>query len=396
MMSKLQNKAISAPNSPEIDYSIKDLSNILTPALAIYAANVEHNIETTISLLDNEPGRWRPHVKTSKLAYVMRMLAVRGVTAVKCATTLEMLTACEAGARDILLAYPAVGPTANRAAEIALAHPNTTFSVLVDSPLQVAQWSGTRVGVFLDIDPGMHRTGVPQEEIDEIANLARKTLQLGIAFRGLHYYDGHLTDANIDERTRQAHAGYNHLLKIVASLRSHGIQVEEVITAGTPAFPCSLSYRAFNAAPFKHTVSPGTIVYGDLTSQASLPPDFGYRLAALVLSRVISSSQPEHFTCDAGHKTVSVDSGVPNCSVLGWEGLVPLRPSEEHLPVSVVPGSRVPEIGEVLYLAPRHVCPTVNNFSHALIVKDREIVGVENVSARGREAPVWIPAQPQP
>jgi D-serine deaminase-like pyridoxal phosphate-dependent protein len=34
---------------------------------------------------------------------------------------------------------------------------------------------------------------------------------------------------------------------------------------------------------------------------------------------------------------------------------------------------------------PRHVCPTVNNFDHALIVAAGGIIGVERVTARGRE-----------
>jgi D-serine deaminase-like pyridoxal phosphate-dependent protein len=387
--------AISVDDRGGFDYSIKDLSRVLTPALAIYAANVEHNIETTIALLGNDPGRWRPHVKTSKLGCVMRMFTDHGVTAVKCATTLEMLTACESGARDILLAYPAIGPTAGRALEIALAYPEIAISVLVDSPMQLSQWAGTGVGVFIDIDPGMKRTGVPQENFEEILSVARQIREFGIPFRGLHYYDGHLIDASIDARTKQAHAGYDHLLKIVGLLNSGGMPVEEVITAGTPAFPCALTYRPFSAASFKHRVSPGTIVYGDLTSQASLPVSFGYRFAALVLSRVISFAESDHFTCDAGHKAVSVDAGVPNCSVFGFDGLMPLRPSEEHLPVSVGAGSRMPEIGEVLYLIPKHVCPTVNNFSHALMIRDGKIIGEEKVSARGREAPSWFPVKRQ-
>jgi hypothetical protein len=35
-----------------------------------------------------------------------------------------------------------------------------------------------------------------------------------------------------------------------------------------------------------------------------------------------------------------------------------------------------------------HVCPTVNNFDHALIVIGGRIAGVERVTARGREAPI--------
>jgi D-serine deaminase-like pyridoxal phosphate-dependent protein len=68
--------------------------------------------------------------------------------------------------------------------------------------------------------------------------------------------------------------------------------------------------------------------------------------------------------------------------------LTALKPSEEHLPMQVGDGATAPLIGETLYLVPRHICPTVNNFDHALIVEGGEISDVERVSARGREAPL--------
>ena len=91
--------------------------------------------------------------------------------------------------------------------------------------------------------------------------------------------------------------------------------------------------------------------------------------------------------CDAGHKTVSADAGTPTCRVLGHDELTPAKPSEEHLPIDVADTASLPQIGETLYLVPMHVCPTVNNFDHALIVKGGRITAVERVTARGREAP---------
>ena len=67
---------------------------------------------------------------------------------------------------------------------------------------------------------------------------------------------------------------------------------------------------------------------------------------------------------------------------------MPLTPSEEHLPLDSTEKMRMPQVGEALYLLPRHVCPTVNNFDFALLVRDSQIVSVEKVSARGREAPL--------
>ena len=93
-------------------------------------------------------------------------------------------------------------------------------------------------------------------------------------------------------------------------------------------------------------------------------------------------------TCDAGHKAVSADAGVPTCVVVGHPELMPLTPSEEHLPLTRRMRSGRPQVGEALYLLPRHVCPTVNNFDSALLVRDGQITSVEKVSARGREAPL--------
>lgn len=53
----------------------------------------------------------------------------------------------------------------------------------------------------------------------------------------------------------------------------------------------------------------------------------------------------------------------------------------------VGPGE-VPALGEALYLIPRHVCPTVNNFDAALLVRNGKVEAVERVSARGREMPL--------
>jgi D-serine deaminase-like pyridoxal phosphate-dependent protein len=56
--------------------------------------------------------------------------------------------------------------------------------------------------------------------------------------------------------------------------------------------------------------------------------------------------------------------------------------------MAVQAGTAGPKVGEALYLLPRHVCPTVNNFDCAMLVREGEVESVEKVSARGREAPL--------
>lgn len=369
-------------------YSVSDAENILTPALLVYPQMVAANIECTIKLLGGDADRWRAHIKTAKLGYTLRLMLERGIRNFKCATTLELLVACECGAADVLLAYPTVGANARRVREIAEQFPQVRISVLAENKDQIRQWSGSRIGIFVDINPGMNRTGVEQSHGSEIVALVDAIVGAGLEFRGLHYYDGHYGGIAEPERTKSAHEGYDRLLKVVKEIERGGKSVPEVITAGTPTFPCSLSYAGFRSASFVHRISPGTVVYGDSTSLALFPKEYGYQPAVLVLSRVVSRPSAGIATCDAGHKSVSADAGVPTCVVAGHPELTPRSPSEEHLPMAVAEGAAGPEVGETLYLLPRHVCPTVNNFDCALLVRDGAIESAEKVSARGREAPL--------
>ncbi|MBV9339374.1 MAG: D-TA family PLP-dependent enzyme, partial [Acidobacteria bacterium] len=232
------------------------------------------------------------------------------------------------------------------------------------------------------------RTGVEQEHTEKVFKLARTITDAGLVFRGLHYYDGQYGALEEQPRTEAAHRGYDSLLKLARAIERRGMDVTEVITAGTPTLSSSVSYKPFRQQGFLHRVSPGTIVYCDATSLRQIPSEYGYRPAVLVLTRVVSRPSAGIVTCDAGHKAVSADAGLPTCLVLGHQELRPLSPSEEHLPMALEEGTAAPEIGVGLYLLPRHVCPTVNNFDCALLVGNGRIAGMTRVSARGREAPL--------
>lgn len=367
-------------------YAIGGLESVVTPALAIYSDHVAANIAATLRLAGGDANRWRPHIKTAKLAFTMKLLVEHGVRQFKCSTSLELLAGCESGAADVLVAYPMVGANAARVRDIAARFPGVRVSVLVENESQAAAWVGSGIGVFIDVNPGMDRTGIDQGRVPDILALAKA---LGIGFRGLHYYDGQIH--TVDEAARaEAFAGYDRLMELTGALGQTGIAVEEVVTSGTPALPYGLAYPGFRDSGFVHRVSPGTVVYHDTSSTELLSAVEGYRPAALVIARVVSHPAPDRFTCDAGHKSVSADAGVPTCAVLGRPDLTPLKPSEEHLPIQVAAGAARPSIGEFVYLIPRHVCPTVNNFDDALIVRGGQIVALERVTARGHESPLAL------
>jgi D-serine deaminase-like pyridoxal phosphate-dependent protein len=369
-------------------YRVSDPERVLTPALVLYPDMIASNIRCTLDLLGGHADRWRVHIKTAKLNYTLRMLIDRGVCHFKCATSLELLQACQTGATDVLIAYPLMGASAHRVREIKNQHSGARISVLAENEAQVRQWHGTEIGIFLDINPGMNRTGIEQSSRQYVVKLAQAIIQSGLEFRGLHYYDGQFGAVAEPDRTKAAHAGYDQLLGLVRDLEAAGVHVPEVVTAGTPTLPCSLAYPGFENANFLHRVSPGTVVYNDATSLTQFPAQYGYAPAALVMARVVSHPQRNIITCDAGHKAVSADAGVPTSVVVGHPELTPLSPSEEHLPLAMAEGASSPRVGDILYLLPRHVCPTVNNFDAALIVRNSLVESVEEVSARGHEGPL--------
>lgn len=365
------------------DYLVAGTAGLLTPTLLIYAEALDSNIAATIRAAGG-PDRWRPHVKTAKLAWVMQRLLDHGLRQFKCATTRELEVLCSLGAPDVLLAFPVVGANARRVAELAAAYPATRVSALVEGPAQLGQWRGAKVSIFIDVNPGMDRTGLAADATAVLAR-ARGARDMGLALAGLHWYDGQMGGVPAVEREAAAHAGYARLLQIVGALEAAGVPIPEVITSGTPAAPHALSFPGFAQASFTHRISPGTPVFGDTTSLAQLPAEWGYRPAALVLAAVVSQPRPGRVTCDAGNKSVGADAGVPTCAVIGHPDWEPARPSEEHLPIDLPPGVEAPEIGAQLYLLPRHICPTINNFDAAAIVFGGRAVRLEAVTARGHE-----------
>ena len=363
-------------------YEVEDSRALSTPSLLIYTEMIEANITAALGMMNGDASRWRPHLKTAKLGYTMRRLVARGIKLAKCATTLELVAAIECGMEDVLVAFPLMGPNAARVREIAAAHPERQISTLVESVDQIHEWGGGGVGVFVDLNSGMDRTGMAEDHFEEVREFIDQVEKAGLRFCGLHHYDGQIKNADASAAV-VAREGYSQLVELVAYLKRSGIEVKEVITSGTPAMPHALNFAPFSTGEFVHRVSPGTILYNDRSSLQELP-DYGFRPAALVLSTVVSRPRENRVTCDAGHKAVSADAGVPTCDVMGWPGLVGLKPSEEHLPIEVRSGE-APSRGELLYLLPAHVCPTVNNFDKAVLVRGGKVEDVVPVTARGRE-----------
>ena len=353
-----------------------------SPALVVYMDRVRENLRRTLEIVGG-PDRWRPHVKTTKIPEVYAEMVRSGLRHFKCATLREARVLARVFEQerlengDVLLAYPLVGPNLRRLNELAREKPSIRFSVLCEDVDQIAHID-ERLRIFVDVNPGMHRTGIPVGAAGQIRALARAA---GKRFRGVHYYDGHIHEASAEGRRISAWRGYESLLGLMQDL-GPTVTVDEIVTSGTPAFRYALDFAPFrDLSPAVHRVSPGTVVFHDLRSEQDLD-DLDLLPAALVFSRVVSHPRDDRFTCDAGSKSIAADAGDPCAFALGHPETEALAPSEEHLSFSCT--GDLPPRGTELYLVPRHVCPTVNLAEQALLV-DGDRIAAACVEARAHD-----------
>src|SRR5271166_609730 len=93
-------------------YTIDDPSLLLSPSLVIFRDLVRQNLTEMITMARG-PDRLRPHVKTHKMAAIVRMAGELGISKHKCATIAETEMVAASGGNDVPLAYPSGGPEAN-------------------------------------------------------------------------------------------------------------------------------------------------------------------------------------------------------------------------------------------------------------------------------------------
>ena len=77
-------------------YLVRDSSELLSPSLLIYPKLVRQNLETMIAMARG-PERLRPHVKTHKMAEIVRLAESLGIRKHKCATIAEAEMVAAAG-----------------------------------------------------------------------------------------------------------------------------------------------------------------------------------------------------------------------------------------------------------------------------------------------------------
>jgi D-threonine aldolase len=362
-------------------YALRDTSELLSPGLLVYRGLVRRNLQDMIAMARGAE-RLRPHVKTHKMAEIVRMAESMGIRKHKCATIAEAEMVAAAGGSDVLLSYPLTGPNLKRFALLVRGYRHTTFRATVDHPDSARALSAAVEGldrsvpVLLDLEIGMGRTGIePGEPAAELYALVDRLPNL--VADGLHAYDGHIHDSDREERRRSAQDGIDRTLALRDRILKLGMAVPRLVLGGTPTFPIHAELDLPGVE-----CSPGTpVLYDD--GYSTRYPDLAFTPAALILSRVVSHPRPGRLCLDLGHKAVAADPAGPRARILDLEEVRTVGHSEEHLVIETPDADNIP-IGTTMLAVPTHICPTVALHRRAYVIDDGQLVGQWEVTARDR------------
>lgn len=347
-------------------YSINNDAEIDSPALLVYPDRIRKNIQTAINMI-GDVHRLRPHVKTHKCAEVAAIMIEAGIYKFKCATIAEAEMLAMQHANDVLLAYQPIGPKLKRFIELINKYPATRFSCLTDNTSTASEQSkafgeaGLKPGVYIDLNVGMNRTGIPPgKEAFELYQCC-STLP-GLQIKGLHVYDGHIRNTDFEAKKKEADAAFDVVENLSDGIKAAGLPAPVIIAGGSPGF-------SVHCKRIQVECSPGTFIYWD-HGYATVCPEQEFIPAAVLLTRVISIPANNHICTDLGHKSVAAENELlKRVFFPDHNYLTPVSQSEEHL-VLKNSSEQLLQPGDILYGIPYHICPTVNLYDSVIVVEN--------------------------
>ncbi len=358
------------------DFKVEHEDQLLTPGLLVYPKRIQQNIDSMIRIAGGVD-RLIPHVKTHKMSAVIKLQLQAGIRKFKCATLAEMKLLLECGVDQIVLAHQPTREKAQQFLKWQREYPHCVCSTLVDNEdslqlySELATQTGSSFNLWIDINNGMNRTGiVPQKAFELYKALS---LNPDFTFFGLHVYDGHIRPKDIKERIAQCHADYRPVDDLCKQIENASGVMPKRITGGSPSFyPHSLNETTY--------LSPGTTLLWDL-GYKNIWKESPFLNAAILITRLISKPETNHFCFDLGHKAVASEMPLPRVLILGMEEAVHKGQSEEHLVVIYEKPNNF-KVGDLFYALPYHICPTVAKYNRVYTIEEGKHTGYWEVEAR--------------
>jgi D-serine deaminase-like pyridoxal phosphate-dependent protein len=361
-------------------YIIDNEQEVNSPALLVYPDRIEDNIRKMLTIAGNV-NLLRPHVKTHKMAEIVRLQMKHGIHKFKCATIAETEMTARCGATDILLAYQPVGPAITRFFRLKQEYPGVKISCIADSEdvirqlSDMAQRTGMETHVWLDINNGMDRTGIaPDKKAARLFKMISDSPMLKA--EGLHVYDGHIHESDYSVRQIICNDAFAPVINLTKELSKSGFFSVQIIAGGTPTFPIHALRKGVET-------SPGTTLLWDYGYSSSFH-DLDFLHAAILFMRIISKPGKDLLCFDLGHKAVASEMPQPRIKIFGLENYTIVKHSEEHMVILTAEADNR-KVGDTFYGIPYHICPTVDRFDVVSVVREHRVAEQWNVEARRRK-----------
>ena len=337
-----------------------------TPCLLLDPDAVDRNIETMAASLRGTNVRLRPHFKTPKTPEVARRQLAAGAIGITVAKLGEAEVLAEAGLGPILMANQVVGSPKLRRL-VALLARGVDITVAVESEANArdlaaaAKDAGVVARALIEVDAGMHRCGTTATH--ETIALARLLEELGIRYRGIMGYEGHMYGVQDEgERHQVIEAALATVADHADALAEAGLPPAIVSTSGTASVAIAARAR------WVTELQAGTYVFMDGYAERFVP---GAYEQALTLLTTVIAVKDGYAVCDAGSKSLTNEFGAPQAKDRSFKVA---RLSEEH---AHLVGDGVARLrpGQVVEVVPSHGDTTLNLHDTYHLVRGGEVIG---------------------
>jgi len=336
------------------------LSKVDTPALVIDLDAFERNLNKMVTDLRDSNVQLRAHSKTHKSPAIAAKQIALGACGICCQKVSEAEVFVHGGIRDVLISNEIVGQS--KLDRVAALAKHAKITVCVDDKQNIqdiastAEKIGSHINILVEIDVGAGRCGVaPGEQAVELAKLVR--IQPTLNFAGLQAYHGSAQHLREPQKRQQAIAHAVALTaETVEQLKFAGISCDIVSGGGTGTYEFEAASGVYNE------VQAGSYIFMDLDYSRNLltegQNESWFEQSLFIYTTIMSAAKGGHAVVDAGLKSVSVDSGLPepfNLAKVTYSVA-----SDEHGALNFEVADNFPKLGNKILLVPGHCDPTVN------------------------------------
>jgi D-serine deaminase-like pyridoxal phosphate-dependent protein len=356
----------------------RPVEEVDTPFLLVDLEVFEANVAAMALYCRDQGVDWRPHSKSHKSADVARIERAAGAVGLTCAKLSEAEHFVAHGVDDILLANQLASPA--RWEALSRLQERARVLGIVDhaDALALAAAAGRRTGIeiplLVDIDIGMHRTGVtPGPAVVELARAVHEAE--GVRLVGVMGYEGHvLVEHPADVKAAAAREALDHLTAARDGLTAAGLPCDIVSAGSTGSYDLAAPHEAVTE------IQAGGAVFMDAMYRERFHVDERFAFALTVVATVTGCHEG-HIVTDAGFKTLSAFHYEPQ--IVGRADLAFGYLSAEHGVWRPTGEAPPPRLGERLHILPGYGDSTTVLHNHFIAAREGRVEQVWPLGARG-------------